>query len=198
MRATLLPLLLLTAPGCFVILDHELPVDGTGEFVARREAFAGFLSWPAAVVAETPAGPPHEASVRTVFLNQPPPDEAEAFPVGTIIVKTGAGGEATGEAGNEVHAMVKRGNGFNADGAKGWEWFELSVDVAAGDDSDPLIVWRGTNPPEGFAYGCTGGDCGDAEALTCNTCHQGSVGNDYVNAPALTLGDIAESLLGVP
>ena len=180
--------------GCFVVLDHELPLDGTGEHIATRDDFAGFLSWPSAVVAETAAAAPHEASVRTIYVNQAPPDEAEAFPVGTIVVKTGAGGEATGESGAEVHAMVKRGNGFNAEGARGWEWFELSA--LEGNDDAPLIVWRGANPPEGESYGCTGDDCGDAEALTCNTCHAGSVANDFVNSAALTLGDVDASLLG--
>jgi hypothetical protein len=176
-----------------VILDHELPLDGDGEHVATREDFAGFPSWPSAVSATTAADAPHEASVRTIYVNQAPPDDADVFPVGTIIVKTGAGGEATGEGGNEVHAMVKRGNGFNADGARGWEWFELSAPDSA--DEAPLIIWRGANPPEGHSYGCTG-DCGDAEALTCNTCHADSVSNDFVNSPALTLGNVDASLLG--
>lgn len=197
MHRALVLTLVVASSGCFVVLDHELPLDGNGEFVARRDDFAGFSAWPSAVVAETAAQAPHEASVRTVHLNQAPADDAEVFPVGTIIVKTGAGGEATGESGTDVHAMVKRGNGFNADGARGWEWFELSVDD--GDDADdeaPLIVWRGADPPEGHSYGCTGDDCGDAEALTCNTCHAESVANDFVNSPALTLGDVDASLLG--
>ena len=54
----------------------------------------------------------------------------------------------------------------------------------------------GENPPEGHSYGCTGDDCDDAEALTCNTCHAASVSNDFVNSPALTLGDVDASLLG--
>jgi hypothetical protein len=39
-----------------------------------------------------------------------PGEGGTEFAVGTIIVKAGAGGELTGEPGDEVHAMVKRGS----------------------------------------------------------------------------------------
>ena len=54
---------------------------------------------------------------------------------------------------------MKRGAGFNADGAAGWEWFQL----ANGPGDAPTILWRGVGPSDGDAYGAdTGG---------CNGCH---------------------------
>jgi hypothetical protein len=191
--------LLLLGPlgGCFVMLDHDLDADDAAEFVATRDDFKGFLSWPHVDVASTPASPPHEASTRTAYLNAPPDEGATVFPVGTMIVKTGAGGEVTGEAGSEVHAMVKRGGGFNDDGARGWEWFEIRIpDTSPSGDDDPILVWRGANPPEGESYGCPPGEVCDEEGLTCNACHEAAVGNDFVNSAAFALDDIDASLLG--
>lgn len=187
----------LCTSSCFVVLDHELSPDDVAEVVARPADFADFLTWPHVEVGDVAAVAPHDEPARTVYLNAPPDDDATTFPVGTIIVKTGAGGEATGASGSGVHAMVKRGGGFNADGARGWEWFELNVDLTTeqGDD-DPLLVWRGANPPEGESYGCPAGQVCAEGGLTCNDCHGGSVGNDYVNSRALTLGAIDTSLLG--
>ena len=188
----------LGAAGCFVVLDHDLSGDDAVELVARPADFADFLSWPHVQVGDVAAVSPHDEPTRTVYLNAPPDDDATTFPIGTIIVKTGAGGEATGEPGNAVHAMVKRGGNFNLDGARGWEWFEISVDdVTSPDgDDDPILVWRGANPPEGESYGCPAGQVCAEGGLTCNDCHAGSIGNDFVNSPALTLGDVDASLLG--
>ena len=189
----LLFVLLLPLGGCFVMLDHEIDDDNAAEFVATQADFQGFLSWGNVDVGDAPAAAPHEASARTVYLNAPPDEGAAVFPVGTMIVKTGAGGEVTGEAGDEVHAMVKRGGAFNADGARGWEWFEIRI--PDGDDA-PVLVWRGANPPEGESYSCPPGEACDESSLTCNGCHEGSVGNDFVNSQALALDNIAASLLG--
>jgi hypothetical protein len=177
--------------GCFVVLDHELPVDNT-EFVASRDDFADFQSWPSVVVGTQPGLAPHEVSERRVYLNFAPPDDATAFPPGTIIVKTGSGEEATGGVGDEIHAMVKRGAGFNADGALGWEWFEIALD----NNGEPLLVWRGAEPPAGENYGCPVGQVCET-AASCNSCHADAGGaNDSVNSPALQLGNIDASLLG--
>lgn len=193
MRAAL-PLLALGAlplAGCFVLLDHELPEDADDEFVALPRDFADYQAWPSVVVGTAPAAAPHEVAERRVHLNAAPPGEAAAFPVGTVIVKTGAGGELTGAAGSEVHAMVKRGGDFNAEGASGWEWFELRE-----EGGELLIVWRGAEPPAGESYGCLPGQECDASSSTCNACHAGAIANDFVNSPALKLGSIDDSLLG--
>ena len=74
-------------------------------------------------------------------------------------------------------AMVKRGGGYNAQGASGWEWFELQnlTDGSGGVQ----IVWRGLGPPAGEVYG------GDPNA-GCNTCHR-DCGNDAVCAKSVRL-----------
>jgi len=74
-----------------------------------------------------------------------------------------------------VFAMVKRGGGFNAEGAKEWEWFELHNEANGG----VTIVWRGVGPATGDAYGgvSTGG---------CNTCHGGAWRTDFAFSPKLT------------
>jgi hypothetical protein len=196
-RSCALAFVVIGGGGCFVMLDHDVSDDDTVAIVARPADFADFTAWPHVAVGVAAAASPHDEPTRTVYLNAPPADDATTFPVGTIIVKTGAGGEATGEAGHGVHAMVKRGGGFNADGARGWEWFEISVDLTTeqGDD-DPILVWRGANPPEGESYGCPAGQVCAEGGLTCNDCHAGSIGNDFVNSAALTLGDVDASLLG--
>ena len=60
------------------------------------------------------AGETHE------YINAPTAAGAKAFPVGTIFVKT-----VESKKKSDIFAMVKRGKGFNASGASGWEWFGL-------------------------------------------------------------------------
>ena len=72
--------------------------------------------------------------------------------------------------------MVKRGGGYNAQGARGWEWFEL----AARPDDSLAIVWRGINAPQGEDYG------GDPQG-GCNDCHARAGRNDFVRSPGLRL-----------
>jgi hypothetical protein len=178
-------------PGCFVLLDHDLGDDEAEEFVALPSDFEGFEQWPNVVVGTSPAAAPHEAAERRVYLSAAPGDDATHFPVGTMIVKTGSGGEITGTAGDEIHAMVKRAKSFNVDGAVGWEWLELAK--AGGE---VVIKWRGANPPAGESYGCLPGqDCSEV-AVSCNDCHVAARDNDYVQSPALTLGALDDSLLG--
>lgn len=162
--------MLLTLLAC---LDHTPPPDGTGEvFIALQSDFAPFRTWPVETVPTTDTG--HIAGDRQVYLNANPPAGAESFPVGTILVKT-----IRWEGGEDIHAMAKRGGGFNEDGAVGWEWFELAL----ADDGTPVIQWRGASPPEGEAYGSLPGDATDtADTVTgdCNACHAGAADNDFV------------------
>ncbi|MFN7143427.1 MAG: hypothetical protein ACK4YP_06610 [Myxococcota bacterium] len=168
MRPTL-PLLAAIVAGC---LDHDPIPGGAGEsFVAMQADFDGYRTWTDHTVEPEDTG--HPDGARTVYINTAP-DGGTTFPVGTVIVKEIVGGD--------IHAMAKRGGGFNPDGAIGWEWFEL---VTATDGS-PVIKWRGTEAPEGEAYGQLPGsapeDTGDAVTGDCNTCHGAAVGNDYVHA----------------
>lgn len=154
-------------------LDHD-PIPGTeGEaFIALQSDFADFRSWPATPVATADTG--HAAGDRVVYLSQSPAAGSTSFPTGTILVKTIAT-----ESGEDLHAMAKRGGGFNPEGALGWEWFEL----VAADDGTPVIKWRGLTAPEGEAYGALPGSEGDtADSISgdCNVCHGGASGNDFV------------------
>ena len=72
----------------------------------------------------------------------------------------------------QIHAMVKRGGNYNADGIPGWEWFDLGLD----EEARPVIEWRGEHPPDGECYGCAPGtDPAEAAELgDCNNCHAGA------------------------
>ncbi len=148
-----------------------LPPTPGGVFVALERDFQGFRAWERAVLPGTGAQSiTHLAGRRTEYVNARPPGGAAAFPVGTILVKeieTGA------PAGHQLFAMVKRGGGFNARGARGWEWFELR----ARRDGSVGIVWRGLNAPDGESYG------GDPMG-GCNGCHETAMDHDYVKARA--------------
>jgi hypothetical protein len=147
------------------------PDEGT-TFIAFQRDFQDFGTWTRYVLTEAPAvgdGTIHGKGTRTVYVNQLPPAGRHSFPVGTIIVKTMETGE--------TFARVKRGGGYNRNGALGWEWFELKRDEAA---AAWTILWRGITPPAGFCYG---GIAGGA----CNGCHLPFADNDYVAASVLDL-----------
>ena len=155
--------------GC---LDHQPLPGGDDEFVAMQTDFAGFSGWASYDIEAADTG--HPAGGRTVYLSDSPPAGAEQFPVGTRIVKMIDGAD--------IHAMVKRGGDFNADGAPGWEWFELVLDGA-----DPVIRWRGATPPDGEAYGALPGVEEDSAAPLgdCNLCHGAVSDNDFVHTVGL-------------
>src|SRR5215471_6795344 len=98
--------------------------DTPSVFVAFAKDFAGYKSWEAFPV---PAGSvpdfPDLTGPRTEYLHARPPPGSKEFPVGTIIVKEVP-------ASSKVFAMVKRGGGYDTEGAVNWEWFELQNDAA--------------------------------------------------------------------
>jgi hypothetical protein len=186
---------LATAPGCFLALDHDMPEGPEPErFIALERDFAGYTSWPSVVVGTAPIEGHATTGPRTVYVNMVPDEGADHFPVGTIFVKTGAGAEGTGGTGDQVHAMVKRGAGFNQSGARGWEWFEVGAPTTAGAP----IVWRGFEPPNGESYACLPGQpCGEG-AGDCNGCHLSHVGNDYIQSAPLQLDVIQQTFADFP
>ena len=132
-------------------------------FVAREHDFQGFRHWQSYTPDLGFPGNEHLSGPRTVYVRNPGKPK---FPIGTVIVKESGDGDL---AKRKVFAMVKRGAGFNGNGgALGWEWFELqNVDT-----EHVSIVWRGTGPANGDAYGPgTGG---------CNDCHAASQFTDFV------------------
>lgn len=153
------------SPPLFLLL---LACGRTDTFIAMQADFAEFPSWERIEVA---AGEDlgHGTASKGVYLNERPPARATSWPVGTLIVKV-----APTEDGREIHAMAKRGEGYNRDGAVGWEWFELAL-----DEGEPVIVWRGTAPPDGQGYGQASGDTASPELVDCNACHLGAAATDF-------------------
>ena len=161
--------------GLFLVV---LGVQSCGEperttFIAFERDFQDFRHWPGGAFEELPArGQTHYAGEQRYFIHGPERHGAE-FPVGTVIVKQ-AVLEARPEG--QLFAMVKRGAGYNAQGARGWEWFELSER----SNHSVAILWRGVSAPTGEEYG------GDPHG-TCNACHGDAEANDFVKSPALRL-----------
>jgi len=147
------------------------PLGGAHEpLIALERDFQGFYDWSRVDLGDRPEqGTSHVAGETHEYINRPPPQGAKAFPVGTIFVKT-----VDSQKKSDIFAMVKRGGGFNASGAVGWEWFGLRK---RGDGS-VAIVWRGVNAPDGESYG--GDPLGG-----CNGCHGAAVKNDHVHAYSL-------------
>jgi hypothetical protein len=145
------------------------------EFIALQHDFEGFARWEHESLGFAETMPGHPGGQRTVYVNERPPAGAEEVPVGTCIVKT----METDDFGLLVLAMAKRGNGYNEDGAVGWEWFELAID----DAGRPVIVWRGKDPPDGECYGCLPGTESMIEPTSCNDCHEQAADQDYVYTP---------------
>jgi hypothetical protein len=81
--------------------------------------------------------------------------------------------------------MAKRGGDYNAEGALGWEWFDLDLTESGG----VAVDWRGPVPPEGRGYECALGedDAGSEGVGDCNTCHGAAEANDFVLSPVLQL-----------
>lgn len=167
--------------GC---LDHD--VGGTGdEYVAMQSDFADYASWTRFDI-EAETSSPGEGP-RTVYISELPAASSASFPVGTRIVKVAE--TDPDPAAWLMVAMAKRGGNYNADGAVGWEWF----DIDPSSTGTPLIEWRGPVPPEGSGYECALGDSDtgqDAAIGDCNTCHAAAWQNDYVMSDPLDLGSL--------
>ena len=154
--------------------ERKLPAPAP--FIALERDFQGFQDWVHVDLSDRPAGTQmHGTDDAKEYINQLPVPGSKEFPVGTILVKSTH--SPTGK--EDLFAMVKRGDGYNARGASGWEWFELT----RRPDESYGILWRGLNPPDGQGYGGvpTGG---------CNGCHQEAGKNDFVHASKLTLSKL--------
>ena len=146
-------------------------------FIALGPDFADYREWIAFDRGLDPVPPAHEVE-SVIYLDALPPAGATAVPIGTRIVKVEMHGEDPTTW--ELHAMVKRGGDFNADGSVGWEFFELSHI----DDGPPLIVWRGEGPADGNGYVPAPGS---EDVIGCNHCHASWPENDSVLSPDLDL-----------
>jgi len=155
-------------------------------FVATEADFAGYEAWVRFERGEQPVPPSHPSGQSVVFANALPPAGATEFPLGTMIVRVTPG--ALPDPGTwEVHGMVKRGAGFNADGARGWEFFDLQLSADDAGHYAPRILWRGVSPAQGNGYEAPDG--GGVE-LGCNHCHAAATDNDSVLGPELDLDSL--------
>jgi hypothetical protein len=147
-------------------------VDPPTVFIATAADFTGFRSWSAiAITADIAPGDSHLNGPRHVFYNRVPAKGATKFPVGTILVKETDPGPLTQRT---VFAMVKRGGDYDPTGDVDWEWFQLLNE----SDGTESIIWRGSGPAGGGAYG--NGPLGG-----CDACHGSAERTDYVMTPQL-------------
>jgi hypothetical protein len=150
------------------------------EHVATEADFVGFDTWERFDRGHRGFLPSHPDGATYVYRNRPPPPGATHHPVGTIVVRVTMAGP---ESDWEVHAMVRRGGGFNAAGAAGWEYFDLRLEHT-GEQLTPRIRWRGEGPgdsEDGYAHGAEG------IALGCNHCHAAVARHDGLIGDELAL-----------
>jgi hypothetical protein len=156
------------APAC---LDNKLDtsdaVGGKTVFIAQARDFATFADW---MVFKRDTKTDHGGilGTTTIYLNSKPDAETHTFPIGTILFKRM---DVTGFDQPTIHAMAKRGSGFNAEGALGWEYFELLLDAK----NRPAILWRGDKPPSDEQYqallGASSIERPKGTDGACNSCH---------------------------
>jgi hypothetical protein len=177
------------SPGCGPSDEVDESGQGIGGdnecFYASASDFENYTSWQHYHLdASFEANNVHASGPRDVYINQCPPPGATEFPVGTIILKVI---NAPGQTVPSVFAQVKHGCGYNANGAPGWEWFDLVTAANGLPAGDPVeIVWSGTQAPPN-SYGATG----IAAQNQCNDCHSTmGDGNDSIITSALDLKDI--------
>jgi hypothetical protein len=161
--------------------SQDLP--NVAVFIALERDFVDYSSWPQVSLGVGEHVLPDQRGEKTVFINALPQAGDEQFRVGTIIVKTLEVSDS--KSSWQVHAMAKRGGGFNAKGAYEWEFFELQLD----DDGDLTVAWRGEQPPEGENYRTTIVAADGSETVVeanCNDCHI-SAYNDAILTSQLDL-----------
>jgi hypothetical protein len=154
-------------------------VQASGVYIALGRDFEDFESWVAFDRGLDPVPPTHEGTTSMIYVDELPPTGSASFPMGTRIVRVEQRGDDPSAW--EVHAMVKRGGGYNAGGALDWEFFGLVLTRSG----DPWIEWRGEGPMSGDGYVAPDGS---TEVLGCNHCHASARYNDSVLSPALDLG----------
>ncbi len=167
--------------GCSTASGGDAGASGA-PFVAYASDFAGFRTW-----TSTPGvapGAPQPGGVGdgglhsgplTTYINHLPPKGSTSFPVGTIIVKEPSEPPLTER---QIFAMVKRGGGYNSDGASDWEWYELrNVDT-----TNVQVLWGGTEPIGGESYA--------SNPNLCNDCHTMNRKNDFVWTQGLQLSSL--------
>lgn len=148
-------------------LDESEQVAAKRVFIAQTGDFADYKDW---MVFEREVMGDHGGIVgkTTIYLNELPDTKTHTFPIGAILFKRM---DVAGSDQPTIHAMTKRGSGFNPDGAVGWEYFELLLN----SHNVPYILWRGEEPPSDEQYqallGAQNIDQPMATDGSCNSCH---------------------------
>jgi len=166
-------------------LDNKLEEDGAQSgarsvFIAQTRDFAKYEDW---MQFEHDVTTEHGglSGTTTTYVSELPDATTHQFAPGAILVKTL---KMSNSDSVTIHAMAKRGTGYNLDGALGWEYFELQLN----SKRVPYILWRGAEPPSGEEYqALLGANNISDQPMTegrCNDCHaagkDGMLGDDIV------------------
>ncbi|MBL7802907.1 MAG: cytochrome P460 family protein [Saprospiraceae bacterium] len=143
--------------------DDEDPIT---EFIAEDATFSGFGSFHLHTTkqgADPALGPAHAGNdataKREIYFKDDVSPANGKYPVGAVVVKHTTNGDGSV---NEVTAMVKRGNNFDAAGGD-WEYFMLQPDGKIAKDPDGNLM-RGAKLMNGM----------------CQGCHSGAAAKDYI------------------
>lgn len=159
---------------CGAPADEPASGSTSGQFIAFNRDFNDFRAWPRVSLGRFTAGGHLEGPVQYAYVSAPRDPATGRFPRGARIVRSLEDGDPTRWG---LFAMAKRGGGYNAAGASGWEFFRLVIDAAG----EVQIVSRGLNATQaGDPY-----DIG--EGTGCNTCHglEDARPYDSILSPAL-------------
>lgn len=148
------------------VAKSEVPKVGPRLAFARD--FQAFLQWRRYALPEDALTEGHDSSPsRFLYVDRVLPPDGTPVEPGTIVVKTTEEGPPHEW---EIHAMVKRGDGYNPDGCADWEFFNLALD----QDGTVAITWRGQgDDPAAYV---------DQQGVnrSCNSCHVYGSEVDYV------------------
>ncbi len=170
---------LATLSACAAAREAKAPTraEPPSVFLAMLDDLASYPKWRRFDRGVDRVPPTHDG-LTFIHVDPMPAPGATEFAVGTRIVRV----EQRDDAPWELHAMVKRGGGFNEAGAAGWEFFELTLD----GDGRASMLWRGLGPPSGDGYRAPEGGA----LLGCNHCHAAATWNDSVLSDPLQLADL--------
>lgn len=136
------------------------PTQASDVFIAMDRDFADFLRWRRVDLgAISLAG--HPPGTRVAFVNRALDATDSRYPLGSIIVKAITNNSEDTDRW-AVIAMVKRGGGFNREGATDWEFFTLRTQGGVVSIANRGIAPRSDG--DGDPYGAT-------DEIGCNACH---------------------------
>jgi len=146
--------------------DDDDEAVANPEYIATDASFADFTTWTLEAEQNGPdpaLGPAHHGNdstvTRHIYFKDGQNPVNGLYPVGTRIVKQSNNPDLSI---NEVTAMVKRGNNFDAT-KNNWEYFVLMPDGKIASDNDGNAM-RGANLMGGMCVGC----------------HSAAAGSDYI------------------